>query len=56
MTDASPGPPGFGKFGSIYPAYSDVGGPDILSRNLGTNTVIDALKDYYLLFPRTVPK
>ena len=30
MTGASLGPPGLGKFGSTYPAYSVVGGPDIL--------------------------
>lgn len=29
MIGASLGPPGLGKFGSTYPAYSDVGGPDM---------------------------
>jgi hypothetical protein len=40
MTDASFGPPGFGKLGSTYPAYSDVGGPDISPVDVFTNVVL----------------
>lgn len=38
MIDASFGPPGLGKFGSTYPAYSDVGGPDIISKGITDGT------------------
>lgn len=38
MTDASSGPPGLGKFGSTYPAYSDVGGPDMISKGVTDGT------------------
>ena len=46
MIDASPGPPGLGKFGSTYPAYSAVGGPDIFGTfSISSQKPIDMSRD-----------